>query len=67
MRRDLYFEIVEIKITKNADSEPRVCSSRRFLPYRNITFCLPCDTMCCQSTERSVALPMTKSLSVNKY
>ncbi len=26
-RRDLYFQIFEIEITRNADTEPRVCSS----------------------------------------
>ena len=27
-RRDLYFEIIQIGITRNADTEPRVCASR---------------------------------------
>jgi hypothetical protein len=67
MRRDLCFEIVEIEITKDADTEPRVCGSRRFLRYRHIAFCLPCDTMCCQSTEKSVALPMTNAKQVVYY
>ena len=38
-RRDLYFEIIQIGITRNADTEPRVCASPvlqtlRFFPAR---------------------------------